>query len=100
MNTLLAGSGPAPEDIVPLNFDTLQALEKRVREAESLIRHLRRENLRLTEQLEQARSAGIDAGVGDHDDLPAVDPEVLLEQRSRIRSSIHRMLNLLDRIEH
>lgn len=85
---------------MPLNFETLQSLEKRVREADSLIRRLRRDNQRLTEQLEQIQAAEGDAGDEDHDDIPAVDLRVLLEQRTRIRSSIHRMLNLLDRIEH
>jgi hypothetical protein len=90
----------AEEEVVPLNFEILQSLEKRVREAESLISHLRRENLRLAEQLDLFQAGGVDPGEESHHDLPAIDPQVLLEQRSRIRSSIHRMLNLLDRIEH
>jgi len=90
----------AEEEVVPLNFDILQSLEKRVREAESLIRNLRRENLRLAEQVGLFQVGGVDPGDESHDDLPAIDLQVLVEQRSRIRSSIHRMLNLLDRIEH
>ena len=90
----------AEEEVVPLNFDILQSLEKRVREAESLIRHLRRENLQLADQVERIRAGGIDPGDESPDDLPAIDLQLLVEQRSRIRSSIHRMLNLLDRIEH
>lgn len=92
---------PAPgEEFVPLNFDKLQNLEKKVREAESLIRNLREENQGLSEQLERFRSGGVHWEDDSRPDDAAVDLQVLLDQRSRIRSSIHRMLNLLDRIEH
>lgn len=73
---------------MPINFDTLQNLAGKIREAEALIRQLREENNDLRLQLERYRSG----------EIPVEDAG--LEQRSRIRNSVHRVLNLLDRIQH
>ena len=84
---------------MPINFDTLQNLAGKIREAEALIRQLREENNDLRLQLERYQSGEIpveEAG----EEIPAEPFRAELEQRSRIRNSVHRVLNLLDRIEH
>ncbi|MCZ6669473.1 MAG: hypothetical protein O6947_00380 [Acidobacteria bacterium] len=75
---------------MPINFDTLQNLAGKIREAEALIRQLREENNDLRLQLERYQSG----------EIPAVPFRAEMEQQSRIRTSVHRVLNLLDRIEH
>ena len=84
---------------MPINFDTLQNLAGKIREAEALIRQLRDENNDLRLQLERYQSGEIPAeGAGEK--IPAEPFQAEMEQRSRIRNSVHRVLNLLDRIEH
>ena len=84
---------------MPINFDTLQNLAGKIREAEALIRQLREENNDLRLQLERYQSGEIPVEEPG-EEIPAEQFRAELEQRSRIQNSVHRVLNLLDRIEH
>lgn len=83
---------------MPSNRELLARLEERIRDAEALIRGLREENRRLKDQLEEMESTTL--ATEAQSGVPLMQVETLLEERSSIRSSIHRMLNLLDRISH
>ncbi|MEE8184345.1 MAG: hypothetical protein V3T95_03465 [Acidobacteriota bacterium] len=81
-----------------LNRELLGKLEERVRMAETLIRNLREENHRLQEQLDEMESATLGTEIGNG--VPLMQVETLLEERASVRTSINRMLNLLDRMSH
>jgi len=81
-----------------LNRELLGKLEERVRMAETLIRNLREENHRLQEQLDEMESATLGTETGNG--VPLMQVETLLEERASVRTSINRMLNLLDRMSH
>ena len=81
-----------------LNRELLGKLEERVRMAETLIRNLREENHRLQEQLDEMGSATLGTEIGNG--VPLMQVETLLEERASVRTSINRMLNLLDRMSH
>ncbi len=83
---------------MPSNRELLDQMEERIRRAETMIRSLREDNLRLKKQLEEIGSATL--GTEEGSGVPLMQVETLLEERSSIRSSINRMLNLLDRMSH